>query len=156
MKISQKNKIIKYWEPEIIHAVVDTDYLSIAVFATEGKLLFANKPMSRLLGNNPVERLLNPDFNKICQFPAKEKKPVFEGFLTIGGYSEINISLPALIYKKENQILILAREDFEKLQEQNKKLHLLNREINNLQRQLITEKKIWKKPCKSWMKQTWN
>ncbi len=141
MESSLKNKIIEYWEPEIIHAVVDTDYLNIAVFATEGKLLFANKPMNRLLGNNPKEKLLNPDFNKICQFPSKEKEPVFEGFLTIGGYSEINYSLPALIYKKENQILILAREDFEKLQEQNKTLHLLNREINNLQRQLITEKK---------------
>lgn len=141
METGLKNKIIEYWEPEIIHAVVDTDYLNIAVFATEGTLLFANKPMNRLLGDNPKDKLLNPDFNKICQLPSKEKEPVFEGFLTIGTYSEINFSLPALVYKKENQILILAREDFEKLQEQNKTLHLLNREINNLQRQLITEKK---------------
>ncbi|WP_372950746.1 sensor histidine kinase [Mariniphaga sp.] len=141
MDASLKNKIIEYWEPEIIHAVVDTDYLNIAVFATDGKLLFANKPMGRLLGDNPIKRLLNPDLHKICQLPPKEKEPVFEGFLTIGDYSELNISLPALIYRKENQILILAREDFEKLQEQNKTLHVLNREINNLQRQLITEKK---------------
>jgi signal transduction histidine kinase len=136
-----KNKIIEYWEPEILHAVVDTDYLNIAVFTIKGELLFANKPMGRLLGSTPKERLLNPDFNKICQYPLKEKEPVFEGFITFGSYSEFNISLPALIYRKENQILLLAREDFEKLHEQNKTLHLLNREINNLQRQLITEKK---------------
>ncbi|MBN1985467.1 MAG: HAMP domain-containing histidine kinase [Prolixibacteraceae bacterium] len=141
MNSSLKNKIIEYWEPEILHAVVDTDYLSIAVFTIEGKLLFANKPMSRLLGSSPKERLLNPGFDKICLYPLKEKEPVFDGFITFGSYSEFNISLPALIYRKENQILILAREDFEKLHEQNKTLLLLNREINNLQRQLITEKK---------------
>ncbi len=137
-----ENKVIANWEHEILEALIESNNVNLSVFSENGKLLYANHTMKKLLGyDNPAEKLLNPDFSKICNLPVKNNHLVFEGYLTIGDYAEINISLRALIYRKNHEILILALENQTDLQEQNKNLHQLNREINNLQRQLIREKR---------------
>lgn len=141
MATEVKNKMLANWEPELIHSAVETDLLYIALFSMEGELLFANQPMSNMLSLPREQRLINPTFEKLRSLPEKENSLIFEGHLTIGDYSNLNTSLQAHVYRKDNQLLIMAREDSGGLQEQNTKLQQLNREINNLQRQLIREKR---------------
>lgn len=141
MAVTIKNEILLNWETEIFHSAVESDFLSSAVFSTDGKLLFANHLMKKLFGDEPARNLINPDLEKLNNLPLKENNFIFEGHLTIGDYSKLNTSLLAHIYRKNNQLLILALEDPSGLQEQNTKLQQLNREINDLQRQLIKEKR---------------
>ncbi len=141
MATDVKNKMLANWEPELIHSAVETDLLYIALFSMEGELLFANQPMSNMLSRPREQRFINPTIEKLRSLPEKENSLIFEGHLTIGDYSNLNTSLQAHVYRKDNQLLIMAREDSGGLQEQNTKLQQLNREINNLQRQLIREKR---------------
>jgi signal transduction histidine kinase len=141
MENAIKNKVLLQWETEIFRSAVESDFLGIAVFSLNGKLIFANKSIQDLFGENPAQNLINPDFKKLQNLPEKEDPLIFQGHLTIGDYSRVNISLMAHIYRKNNELLILALEDPQGLKEQNSKLHQLNREINNLQRQLIKEKR---------------
>ncbi|MFW5774409.1 MAG: ATP-binding protein, partial [Tangfeifania sp.] len=139
--VAIKNEILLNWETEIFRSAVESDFLSIAIFSLEGELIFSNHLFTELFGKKPYKNLINPDLEKLRQLPVKENNFVFEGYLTIGDYSKLNTSLLAHVYRKNNQLLIVALEDPAGLQEQNTKLQQLNREINNLQRQLIKEKR---------------
>jgi len=141
MAVAIKNEILLNWETEIFRSAVESEFLSIAIFSLEGELVFANHLMKKLFGKEPSKNLINPDLEKLKKLPPKENSLIFEGYLTLGNYSSINTSLLAHIYRKNNQLLILALEDPAGLQEQNTKLQQLNREINDLQRQLIKEKR---------------
>lgn len=141
MTVFVKNKVLNRWHNEIVHAGIDKNFLGIAVFSLNESLIFANNPMQKLLMDIPHQKFINPSFEKLCQLKQNDYGLIFEGFLTIGDYTQVNNSFPALVYRKNNEMLVLTWHDFENLQQQNEKLHQLNREINNLQRQLITEKR---------------
>ena len=141
MAVAIKNEILLNWETEIFRSAVESEFLSIAIFSLEGELIFANHLMKKLFGKEPSKNLINPNLEKLKKLPPKENNLILEGYLTLGDYSSINTSLLAHIYRKNNQLLILALEDPAGLQEQNTKLQQLNREINDLQRQLIKEKR---------------
>lgn len=141
MAVAIKNEILLNWETEIFRSAVESEFLSIAIFSVDGKLIFANEFFKNLFGNEPAKNLINPDLEKLKNLTQKENNFIFEGYLTIGDYSKLNTSLLAHVYRKNNQLLILALEDPAGLQEQNTKLQQLNREINDLQRQLIKEKR---------------
>ncbi len=136
-----ENKNIARWSNEIMHAGIDKSFLGIAIFSLDKSLIFANDPLQKLLDGIPHQKLINPSFEKLCQLPTIGSSLIFEGFLTIGEYSAVNKSFPAVVYRHSNELLVLTSHDFENLQQQNKNLHQLNREINNLQRQLINEKR---------------
>lgn len=141
MTVAIKNEILLNWETEIFHSAVKSEFLSIAIFSVEGELIFSNHLFEKLFGKEPSKNLINPNLEKLKNLPPKENNFIFEGHLTIGDYSSINTSLLSHIYRKNNQLLILALEDPAGLQERNTKLQQLNREINDLQRQLIKEKR---------------
>ena len=141
MAVAIKNEILLNWETEIFRSAVESEFLSIAIFSVDGELVFSNHLFTKLFGKEPFKNLINPNLEKLNQLPAKENNFIFEGYLTIGDYSKLNTSLMAHVYRKNNQLLILALEDPAGLQEQNTKLQQLNREINDLQRQLIKEKR---------------
>ncbi|MFW6257623.1 MAG: sensor histidine kinase [Prolixibacteraceae bacterium] len=136
-----ENKLLRGWQNEILKTGIEKNFWGIALFSCNKTLLFANALLKNLADDFSYRNLINPDFEKICQLPVNDSSSIFEGFLTIGDYSQVNISLPAMIFRKSDEILILTGYDYENLQQQNKKLHQLNREINNLQRQVINEKR---------------
>lgn len=137
----EENNVLGSWYNEIVHAGNDKSLFGIAIFSLNKSLLFANNPMQKLLEGIPHQKLLNPSFEKLCQLPTNDSSLIFEGFLTIGDYSRVNNSFPAVVYRKSNELLVLTIRDFENLQQQNLTLHQLNHKINNLQRQLIIEKR---------------
>ncbi len=141
MSINLENKLLYPWHSEILKTGMEKDFWGIAIFSCTNKLVFANAPILKLADNFSHQNLINPSFESLCKMPANDSSLIFEGFLTIGDYSPRNISLPAVIFRKADEILILTGYDYENLQQQNNSLHQLNREINDLQRQLINEKR---------------
>ncbi|NCC46951.1 MAG: HAMP domain-containing histidine kinase, partial [Bacteroidia bacterium] len=132
--------ILSAWKEEIQASIINNGTLSVAIFESDGKLIFANEAIRTLFaGETPHLSLLNPTFEKL----AGTKQPdgeIYNGYITFGNYSEVNSSIMAQVYRKGNNLLIIGGVDSMQLMHQNIMMHNLNREINNLQRQLIKEK----------------
>lgn len=132
-------QLFSEWHEEISLSLFDNKSLCVALFSCDGRLLYANTAMESLFRDDPVDSFINPTFKKLTQLTSSTSK-VYEGFITIGDYSEVNTAILAQAYKKNNKLFIIGGVDVEQLDHQNRQLHQLNREINDLQRQLIKEK----------------
>ncbi|HAN77124.1 MAG TPA: hypothetical protein DCQ31_04790, partial [Bacteroidales bacterium] len=132
--------VLTEWSNEFHATLIKNNSLFIALFNLDGELLFASNSMANFLLPVPKNSLINPTFEKICSFNSSEIL-IFEGFLTITTNLNLNTSLWSQIYRKQNQLLIIGTPDATQLIEQNTTMHELNREIGNLQRELIKEKK---------------
>jgi two-component system, NtrC family, sensor kinase len=116
--------------------------VALGLFTTEGKLLYANGPMCYYLNTNETELqpqnfFVNPQFDSFVQGEGL----VFEGYTTIGNYADSSFVLLAKVYKQADQVFVFAEPNVPELFENNLKLSELNQQVNNLQRQLIKEKK---------------
>jgi two-component system, sensor histidine kinase and response regulator len=134
-----KRSILTKWSDEFNETLLTSNFLYLALFTTEKELIFASKSMKRLFKNEPHNSFINPSFDSLLQMDHSSPL-IFEGFLTIGDYSSVNTSIWTQIYRKEGEILILGGVNSSQLIEQNEIMHQLNREVSNLQRQLIKEK----------------
>ncbi len=123
----------------------------LALFNVEGILLFANSSMENLLAGNPAENLLNPSLSSLLELARNHRvvqgggtaiNKFFEGYMTFGNYQSRNVSLLGRAYLREQRILIIAALESLDLMDQIDRMHELNAEVNNLDRQLIREKKI--------------
>lgn len=118
--------------------------LAIGSFDLTGQILQANDAMCYFLAADtelliPFNRFVNPEFKAFASSSSSDM--IFEGLLTIGNQLDISYALNAKVYKHSDTILIIAEADVPVLFEENKKMSVLNQEVNNLQRQLIKEKK---------------
>jgi len=122
--------------------------LGVGVFNKNGELLYANESMKLFLGyddntSRHTNSFVNPELVSLTK--SIEEGLIFEGIITIGNFSDISYSFKGKAYKKKNELLIYCEADTSALFEQNKTMSNLNQEINNLQRQLIKEKKVLEK-----------
>ena len=124
------------WEPEIFESLIHSMSLCMAVYAVDKKYYFGNDAFNSLIKGDPYQSLINPSFEKIIHFEHTSAL-IFTGFVTIGSVNDINTSIFANIYRKEDQILIIGGTDILSLTEQNKILHQMNAEIVKLQRDLL-------------------
>jgi signal transduction histidine kinase len=85
----------------------------------------------------PQNFFVNPQFDSFLQGEGL----VFEGYTTIGNYADSSFVLLAKVYKQADQVFVFAEPNVPELFENNLKLSELNQQVNNLQRQLIKEKK---------------
>ena len=122
--------------------------IGFGIFSLNGNLLYANAAMCYYLGTDsvhlsPKNSLINPTFATFAEaVPKVNKEKIFEGLLTIGNFDDVNYILPSKVLLKDDQIMIYAEVDVPQMFEDNKKMSQLNHEVNNLQKQLIIEKKI--------------
>lgn len=128
--------ILSGWKSEIVDSLSQSKSFCLAVFSTTGELIFANATFQMLLKGDACKSLLNPDFDKIVSLPH-DAVLIFSGFLTIGTIDDVNTSIFAHIYRKNDQLLIIGGMDMLNLTEQNRILHEMNAEITHLQRQLL-------------------
>lgn len=117
----------------------------IAEFSLDGELLDANDTMCFLLNTStdelsPKNSLVNPDFKLLSAVRSEDVK-IFEGLMTIGNYNDISYTLNSKVYRNGKSLLIYCEADIQHLFSENKKMSRLNQEVNNLQRNLIKEKK---------------
>lgn len=138
----QNNTILSLfskWTDEFNDILTNNNSLCIAIFSTDRELLFANNAMSALFKGKPSDSFINPTFDKLLLLDNSNPL-IFEGFLTLGDYFSVNPSIWAQVYRKENNLLFVGDVNAKQLLEQNETMHQLNREISNLQRELLREK----------------
>lgn len=128
--------ILSGWKSEIVDSLSQSKSSCLAVYSTSGELIYANAAFQMLFKGNPRQSLLNPDFDKIVGLPH-DTALIFSGFLTVGTIDDVNTSIFAHIYRKNDQLLIIGGMDMLNLTEQNRILHEMNAEITHLQRQLL-------------------
>lgn len=128
------------WSDELKATLLHNNSLCIALFSADKSLVFANPAMTSLFKEEePWKNILNPRFESLAA-SAGTGTLVYSGFLTIGSLSAVNASIQAEVYKKNGELLIIGGVDASQLVSQNQILHDLNRDISNLQRQLLKEK----------------
>lgn len=139
-----ENNLIPDWAELICELSQQSSSVAIGIFNINGELLDANQAMRYFLDVEidvlkPKNQFINPDFS---YFSSKEYNDmVFEGLMTIGNYTDVSFVLQSRVFKRKDRILVYAEADVPDLFEENKKMSVLNQEVNNLQRQLIKEKK---------------
>lgn len=127
------------WEKELLQFVNQSKALCVAIFDKQQNLLFANSAMKMLFKNSPAENFINPTIDTLIE---KTESSEFNGVLTIGSDTDSNTSISGMAFQKNNELLICGEVDTTGITKQNISLAKLNREVNNLHRQLIKEKKM--------------
>ncbi|MBN2350002.1 MAG: HAMP domain-containing histidine kinase [Bacteroidales bacterium] len=135
------SSILSEWTDEFNLTLLKNTSLCVALFSAGKELLFMNNSMKAIMKGDPSKSFINPDFDKILSL-NNDVPLVFDGVLTLGDYNSINTSIVAQVYRKDDRLLVLGGVDTSQLIEQNVTMHHLNREISNLQRELIKEKHI--------------
>ncbi len=138
-------KYINLWNDVLTRLKQKSEYSAYGWLNSSGKLLAGNQTLCVFLGTtqgecNPAYRFINPEFEQISRIDSGSEL-VFEGWLTIGDFKNINFSLNAKIFQREGIYFIFAEADALNLFQQNKNMSRLNQEVNNLQRQLLKEKR---------------
>lgn len=131
---------LSQWTVELKDLIVQSSSLFLALYAADGRLLFANPAMRALFKGDPCRSLLNPTFGELWRTGGTTSL-VYQGFLTVGDDFSINQSIPVRVYRQQDQMLILGDFDADQSTKQNEAMFRLNHEIGNLQRQLIQEKR---------------
>lgn len=138
------NNHLSDWSELICQLSANGKSVAIGLFNLNGQLLEANLPMCYFLDTsqgelNPQNSFVNPTFSTIVS-NINTQEPI-EELITIGNYGLVSYTLKAKAFRRGDHILIYAEADVPDLFEENKKMSSLNQEVNNLQRQLIKEKR---------------
>ncbi len=128
------------WKDELLLSMSQSNSSCIAIFNQDGSLVFANEAMNALFVGEPSDSLINPTFEKLSALSSLNGEPLFSGYITIGNRNGLSSSIIAQAYRKNSRILIVGGVNAKNLLEQNEAMLLLNRKVNDLQRQLIKEK----------------
>lgn len=133
------NLHLESWSNELHHSILRNDAMLIAVFSTKKEILFINNTFLKFANNDIINSFVNPTFENLLSM-EHTNQPIFDGYITFGDYASINKSIVAQVFRKNDQFLLIGNINTSQLFEQNENMHHLNREISNLQRQLIKEK----------------
>ncbi len=132
--------MLKYWTDELIEATNQSKVLCIAVFDKLHNLIYVNHGMKNLFHtDNAAENFNTPSLENIF---ALSKAGYSETLINIGNYDNINTTIYARVWQKNNQILIAGEIDATMISKTNISLSKLISENSNLQRSLIKEKKM--------------
>lgn len=139
-----ESKIITKYQTHLNSFLQNGKSVAMGTFNLDGQLLSANAAMcyyldTNLFELNPKNKFINPDFSVFIT--GSDSGIIFKGLITIGNQQDISYTLNSEVYSYEDKIMIFAEADVPLLFEDNKKMSILNQEVNNLQRQLIKEKK---------------
>lgn len=132
------------WTDILKSPELELQSVAIGVFMENGSLIKGNKAMLFFLGtdenlSDQKNFIVNPDFASLDLTSQNEK--LFEGLMTIGNRNDTSYVLESKIFRRNNKLLVIAEVNVLQLFIDNDKMSGLNQEINNLQRQLIKEKK---------------
>lgn len=139
-----KDDSLRNWYPQLQANMIEGKSVAIGIFSLEKRVLYSNSVMNHFLNidskkNTYGNAFVNPEFGG---FVNKEKQGlVFDGILTIGNYFDVSYSLDSKVYRSGSEVLVIAEASLLELFEENKKMSVLNQQVNNLQRELIREKR---------------
>lgn len=133
--------LLSDWAVEINETIVKSNSLCLALFSTDGELLFGNPAYYLLIKNSPYQSFINPTFENLLKMDSSSDL-IFDGFLTLGDFDSLNTSIIAQVYRKQNKLLVIGGIETLQLIKQNGQLADLNREIGNLQREVLKKSQI--------------
>jgi two-component system sensor histidine kinase/response regulator len=137
-----KNKdilaFLSEWTSEINETIVKSNSFCVALFSTDGELLFSNPAFSLLVKNEPLQSFINPTFGDLLKIESSSDL-IFDGFLTLGNSDALNTSIVAQVYRKNDKLLVTGGIETLQMIKQNSQLADLNREIGNLQREVLNK-----------------
>lgn len=137
----QASIYLENWKAEIEQNLIKSNAFCLAVFSIKGELLLANQGMQSLFSGQADQSFINPTLNQLIIHPENEPM-VFDGLITLGSKTkETNTSIRAKVFRKQQQLLIVGEVDVAQLSHYNNLMVKLNSEVNNLQHELIKEKK---------------
>jgi len=131
--------MIDNWNEEILQAAVASKTLAIAVYSVDGKLIYCNLAMKKLCKGKADGNFVNPTLSRLIEITTED---TFRGVITFADESNNNYSIEGTASQKNGEIFIFGEVNVAQLVKQNITMTLLNQQINNLQRQLIKEKKM--------------
>ncbi|WP_421918105.1 sensor histidine kinase [Marinifilum sp.] len=128
--------LLSNWQDEIDESILKSNSLCAAMFSIDGNLLFSNPAFGSLLKKNPAASFMNPSFDHLVALPNHDVL-IFDGYLTLGCMNSTIQSIFVQAYRKDDKILILGGMNNHQVLDQVDKMADLNREIINLQRELL-------------------
>lgn len=137
------NILCEEWTDLVNDLLQQASSVGIGIYNVDGSLVWCNPTMCYYLDKDPESGearnfFVNPTFSS---FLSGEEGLIYNGLSTIGNYSDMSYVLHLRVYKKKDSLLVFAEADVKDLFEGNRKMSHLNQTVNNLQRQLIREKK---------------
>lgn len=132
------------WKKLICNQLHNSVSIGIGFFNNGGLLLKANQIMCFYLNADPGNLVPRNSFTNPVLGTLLEKNEqglVFDGLATIGNSSDISYTLNTKIFRDGEYLMVYCETNSAELLVGNRKMSTLNQEINNLQRQLIREKK---------------
>ncbi|MBF0301901.1 MAG: HAMP domain-containing histidine kinase [Desulfamplus sp.] len=146
-------KLLSEWSPYVDEHLLNSRTFAFGLFQYDkcgsdkiyiGNALYMNLGMKNILGldHGNIKQFINPDFQTLaCKADTNGDGVVFDGILTTG--SELKSrSVQAKVLCRQKLLLVLCEYDISELDRLNSEMVELNQELNNVQRQLIKEKKL--------------
>ncbi len=132
-------EIFQKWDKELMPFIAKGNAIYLAVLSTNGIVLYANNAMSFLKNATSNISFVNPTMEFILS--SKNDGAFFDGIMTFGEINSVNnFSVLGKIFRKNDEILIVAELNIDEIVSQNKIILELNTENSNLNRKLIKEK----------------
>ncbi len=136
MKDKELFALLSDWTIEINETIVKSNSQCIALFSNDGELQFSNPAFNLLIKHEVIKSFINPTFEDLLKI-KRSSNLIFDGFLTLGDYDSLNTSILAQVYRKQDKLLVIGGIETLQLIKQNSQLADLNREIGNLQREVL-------------------
>lgn len=122
--------------------------LAIGRFTLQGEPLYLSPGMRAVVGGDSPDRprrdyLVNPSFARLLSAApsglgeGRSEALVFSGWLTIGDGHRQERSLRGRVYRRDDELLVMAEYDVAELERLERELSRTNQDICNLQRDLV-------------------
>lgn len=130
------------WQAQLADFAERSRALAIGVFDVDGAVHYLNAGLRDLLGmdeHDPFDPayFASPRFDALREAESGSRDaPVYSGWLSFGGDHALYRSVFGHVFRRDDELLLLAEYDVDELERVNHELMNVNREITNLQREL--------------------
>lgn len=132
--------VLSNWSIEITTFIDNSPSLVLGLFDPAGQLIYANRGLYALLGGLPereisLDSMIKPEPAAILS-AAPQAEPIYTGWITFDGRNARAHSVRGKLWRRADQLILLAEYDIEELNQANQQVIALNDEITHLQREL--------------------
>ena len=133
------------WSQELLRAQDQSTAWALGIFTRAGEILRLNRGMQLLLGRQQdgsasCEFFVNPDFPQLAALPESDQA-AFDGLMTFGDRRDPGVTLHGRVFRRADELLVIGEYDGQELARLNNASAAMYREVSNLQRAVLQEKR---------------